>query len=51
MYESITSANVFRIIFNKYFEADYKLLDDQSYFSTYERPYKFVNVTETVEFD
>lgn len=49
LYESITPVNTFRIIFNKYFGASLELLPDANFFSTYSRPYKFFNVTNTVE--
>jgi len=49
--DSVTSVNTFRLIFNLYFDADYQLLNDQSYFSTYDRPYKFLNVTNKVKYD
>lgn len=45
LYDSITPVNSFRLILNYYFHANYQLLKDQSYYSTYERPYKFINVT------
>lgn len=41
LHESITPVNTFRIIFNKYFKADMELLDDKSFFSTWEHPYRF----------
>lgn len=46
LYKSITPVNSFRVIFNYYFEADYKLLDDKSYYSNYAKPYRFTDVTE-----
>lgn len=45
LYDEITPVNTFRIIFNHYFGTDYKLLKDESYFSTWYRPYKFLKVT------
>jgi len=48
LYESITPVNTFRLIFSSYFNSRYDLLEDNSYFSTYERPYQFVDVTEIV---
>jgi len=48
LYDSITPVNSFRLIFNYYFKTHYPLLNDQSYFSTYVQPYKFINVTEKV---
>jgi hypothetical protein len=35
VYQTISPVNSFRVIFNLYFEADYKLLEDRSYFSWY----------------
>lgn len=54
LYNSITPVNTFRFIFNSYFGANYKLLDDQSYFSWWikpDKPYKFINVTAEVDYD
>ena len=48
LYNSITPVNIFRLIFNFYFSMNYKLLKDQSYFSSYEFHYKFVDVTDEV---
>lgn len=48
LYDSITPVNTFRLVFDFYFDTNYGLLDDQSYYSTYERPYDFVNVTDKV---
>lgn len=49
LYDSISPVNTFRIIFNRYFDTNYEILEDQSYFSAYYRPYKFINVTEKVD--
>ena len=46
LYESITPVNTFRVIFNYFFNANFKLLEDKSYFSTWSRPYEFIDVTE-----
>ena len=51
LYESISPVNTFRVVFNFYFDTNYELLTDQSYFSTYEYPYKFINVTDKVKYD
>lgn len=51
LYSSITPVNVFKIIFNYYFKKKYELLEDQSYYSTYQQPYRFVNVTDMVTYD
>lgn len=44
LYDSITPVNTFRLIFSYYFDADYKLLDDMSYYSTYNDPFKLTDV-------
>jgi hypothetical protein len=46
LYESITPVNTFRVLFNYIFNSNFEILDDQSYFSTWSHPYKFINVTE-----
>ena len=33
LYQNISNVNTFRVIFNLYFNAGYKLLEDKSYFS------------------
>ena len=33
VYQTISNVNTFRVIFNLYFNAGYKLLEDKSYFS------------------
>lgn len=48
LYDSITPVNTFRVIFNHYFATDYELLADRSYFSTWEKPYDLIDVTEEV---
>ena len=44
LYESITPVNTFRIIFNQFFETQYELLKDESFFSTWSQPYRFIDV-------
>ncbi len=41
LYSSISPVNSFRLVFNAYFQADYPLLHDRSYFSSYSAPYDF----------
>jgi hypothetical protein len=48
LYDEITPVNTFRLIFNEYFGTDLEQLEDESYFSTRERPYEFINVTDAV---
>jgi hypothetical protein len=48
LYEDITPVNTFRVVFNNYFGTDYELLEDKSYFVTWEHPYLFTDVTDAV---
>jgi hypothetical protein len=49
LYETISPVNTFRIVFNYYFNLNYELLNDQGYYSTYDNPYKFTNVTDKIK--
>jgi hypothetical protein len=44
-YSSITSINSFRVIFTNLFHADYPLLEDKTYYSTWNMPYHFTEVS------
>jgi len=44
-----TPVNYFRWIFNRYFNADYQILPERSYFSDYKNIYEFFDVTQTAE--
>jgi hypothetical protein len=44
LYDSITPVNSFRIVFNLYYKTHLDLLPDESFFSTWGRPYKFIPV-------
>jgi hypothetical protein len=44
LYPSITPVNSFRLLFDTYFGADYKLLDDVSYYSEYPLAYDFTMI-------
>ena len=46
LYADITPVNSFRVVFNQYFGAQLPLLPDNSYTSTYTRPYDFKAVTD-----
>ena len=46
LYENITPVNTFRIIFNLYFQADYEILEDKIYFTTWNRPYNFLKLED-----
>ena len=43
--QSITPVNTFRIIFNQFFNAHYRILEDNVYFSSIYHPYSFVDLT------
>ena len=45
-YESVTPVNTFRIIFNKYFDKNYELLPDKSYYTSYEAIYDYKDITD-----
>jgi hypothetical protein len=49
IYETITPVNSFRIVLNKYFGAHLALLDDKSFYSTWEEPLNFTDVTDRVD--
>ena len=48
--KDITPVNSFRFILDYYFNTNYGLLEDYSYFSSYGRPYKFIDVTNKVKY-
>lgn len=49
LYPTISPVNTFRLVFNKYFEGDFELLDDKHYvFSFEEKPYDFQEVSELI---
>lgn len=45
-YNTITPVNTFRILFNKYFKEDFKLLEDKSFYTSYEAIYGFKDITD-----
>ena len=47
-YNNITPVNTFRLVFNKYLNTSFDLLDDHVFYSSYQRPYDFMNVTDMV---
>ncbi len=49
LYPDISPVNTFRMILNHYFQEGLPLLQDESYFSTMDKPYDFIRVTETIE--
>ena len=48
-YENITPVNSFRIIFNDYFNGNYKILEDRNYWNNGFTPFDFHDVTEIID--
>jgi len=48
LYDTITPVNSFRIMFNSNFNGNFELLEDKVYWSNYDKPYKFEDITELV---
>jgi hypothetical protein len=46
LYSDISPVNTFRCILNFYFGEDLNLLKDKNYYSTYNSPYKFFDITD-----
>jgi len=44
--DTTTSANIYRIIFNNYFETNYEILDDRYFWSS---GYKFRDITDIIK--
>ncbi|MFQ5400397.1 MAG: sulfatase-like hydrolase/transferase [Anaerolineae bacterium] len=51
LYKTITPVNSFRVVLDNYFNAGLGLLEDKSYFSLWDTPYDFVEVTTQLESD
>jgi hypothetical protein len=48
LYPDLTPVNVFRVVFNEVFGADYPILDDRVLYSEYDTLYKFFDVTDEI---
>lgn len=48
LHSGITPVNTFRVVLNQYFNTDLEILADRSYFSRWDRPYLFIDVTDAV---
>jgi hypothetical protein len=46
LYPSISPVNSFRVLFNQFFDADYALLPDRHYYSSWSFPFNFIEVTD-----
>lgn len=51
LYPGISSVNTFPVIFNSIFGENFELLKDSTYFSSYEQPYNFNNVSGVINAD
>jgi len=49
LYDSITPVNTFRVIFNHYFDANFDLLKDFSFYSGWNDPFRFIDVTNKLK--
>lgn len=47
--EDVTPINSFRIIFNSVFNNDFEILGNKHYFSTWTKPYKFIEVSDKLK--
>ena len=47
-YNSVTPVNIFRIILNQYFGTGLQVLEDNSYFSTLQSYFKFIDVKDKI---
>jgi hypothetical protein len=46
LHDYITPVNSFRIVLDSQFKTNYGLLDDRVFFSTYEKPYTLIEITD-----
>ena len=49
LYDKITPVNTFRLIFHQYFGEAIGRFEDKSYFSVWNTPWDFIDVTDTVD--
>lgn len=48
-YDGISLVNSYRIVFNSFFNGNYTLLEDKSFFSTHDFPYDLIDVTSKLD--
>ena len=46
LHDDITPVNSFRMVLDSQFKTNYGLLDDRVFFSTYEKPYTLIEITD-----
>jgi len=49
LYPQITPVNTFRVILNQYFGTSLNLLADRCYYSTWNQPFKFIEITDSLQ--
>jgi len=49
LHDRITPVNTFRVVLNHYFGMTFDMLGDESYFSVWSFPYRFINVTSRIK--
>jgi hypothetical protein len=49
LYPSISLVNTFRLVFNRVFKTDVKLLEDKSFFSTLGQPFDFYQIPKEID--
>jgi hypothetical protein len=49
LYDSITPVNTFRVLFNQFFNANYEILKDITYFSPISKPFDFSDISLQIE--
>jgi hypothetical protein len=48
LYPTVTPVNTFRIVFNRFFGGRLALLSERNYFSSWDEPYRYVDVTDRI---
>ena len=48
LYNGITPINIFRLVLNRYFNENIKLIEDRSFYTSESMPYRFVDVTKEI---
>jgi hypothetical protein len=46
--DDITAVNVFRTVLTQHFGLKLPMLDDRQFYSTYEKPYRFIDITDEI---
>ena len=49
LYPSISPVNSFRVVFNQYYGTDLPLLEDRSYYASWQAPFDFTEVTDKIQ--